>query len=313
MVDFIVDGHSDILLNHLRDANYDFKKNTDFHIDLPKLKKGGVGLEIFAICSTLTGSKALKKTIQLLDRFNQLEDRIEEIELVKRYSDIDKAIKHNKIAVVLAVEGADGIFDLSALRIFHKLGIRLITLTWNNSNHIAGGISDIKSNRGLTRFGHKFIEEMNRLGIIIDVSHLNPASFWDVVESSDSPIVASHSNVKRLCDHPRNLTDDQIRVLAEKEGLIGINFCPEFLKNNGESEIRDIVEHIKYIKELVGIEHIGLGTDYDGISETPKKLDDISMLPVLINQLNLHNFTDEEIAKITRDNWLTLLKSVLKE
>ena len=187
----------------------------------------------------------------------------------------------------------------------------MITLTWNYRNYIADGLDEIEANGGVTKFGKKFIEEMDDLGIVIDLAHLVPASFWDVIEYSNNPVVSSHSNVKNLCNHKRNLDDEQIKAIAQTGGLIGINFCPEFIKNNDEVKIDDLIEHINYIKNLVGIEYIGLGTDYDGITETPKKLENISKLPNLIKELKKDNFTSNEIEKIINKNWLRVFKNVL--
>ena len=311
MREFIVDGHSDILLNYLRDKKYDFKNHTDFQVDLPKLKEGNIGLEVFAVCSALKGDKALKKSLKLVDKFNCLIKNNPEIELAKNYKDIKKIVSEDKIAAILAIEGADGISDLSILRVFYKLGVRMITLTWNYRNDIADGIDEIEENRGVTKYGKKFIEEMNRLGMIIDLSHLTPASFWDTIKYSKGPLVASHSNVKNICNHKRNLSDKQIKAIADRNGLIGINFCPEFIKSSNKVQIKDIVDHIKYLKDFVGIDHIALGTDYDGISETPENLDNISKIPDLVKELKKNEFNSEEIAKITRDNWLRIFKNVL--
>ncbi|MGM0410574.1 MAG: dipeptidase [Bacillota bacterium] len=311
MRDYIIDGHSDVLLNYLRDKNYKFNKNTNFHCDLHKIKKGKIGLEVFAACSCLKGKDALVKTLNLIDKFNYLVEKNSEVELAKEYEDISKITSKDKIVALLAIEGADGILDLSILRIFYKLGVRLITLCWNHRNHIAEGINEIRANGGVTEFGRKFIKEMNNLGMIIDLSHLTPRSFWDVIEITKGPVVASHSNVKRLCNHKRNLNDKQIKAIAEKNGLIGINFSPEFIKESSKVRIEDIVEHIKYIKNLVGIDYIALGTDYDGISETPDKLDNIGDLPNLFKVLEKNNFKEEEIVKIKRDNWLRVFREIL--
>ena len=312
MNDFIVDGHCDVLLNYLRDENYNFKNNTKFQVDLEKMKKGNVSLEVFAACPSIRGDRALKKTIKLIDKFNYLIENNKEIELVKNLNQINEVINSNKIAAVLAVEGADGISNLSTLRVFYELGVRMITLTWNYRNYIADGLDEIEADGGVTKFGKRFIEEMDKLGMVIDLSHLTPASFWDVIKYSDKPLVASHSNVKKICNHKRNLDDEQIKAIAKTNGLIGINFCPEFIKNNNEVTIIDLIEHINYIKNLVGIDYIGLGTDYDGITETPKNLENISKLPNLIKELRRQNFSNNEIEKIINKNWLRVFKNVLK-
>jgi len=152
---------------------------------------------------------------------------------------------------------------------------------------------------------------MDRLGIIIDVSHLAPASFWDVIKYSNKSVVASHSNAYSVCGHPRNLNDEQLYALAEKGGLTGINFCPAFLNNSGNADINDLIKHIYYIKENIGIKYIGFGTDFDGINVTPEGLSDISYLPKLRNVLLENNFSKEEINDIFMNNWLRVFKNVL--
>jgi len=268
-------------------------------------------LEVFAACPSIRGDKALKKTIKIIDKFNYLLKNTEEVELAKDYKEIEDVISSNKIAAILAIEGADGISNLSTLRVFYELGVRMITLTWNYRNYIADGLNEIEANGGVTKFGKKFIKEMDNLGMVIDLSHLTPSSFWDVIEYSSNPVVASHSNVKNICNHKRNLDDKQIKAIAQSGGLVGINFCPEFIKDNKKVKIDDIIEHINYIKNLVGIDFVGLGTDYDGITETPESLENISKLQNLIKGLKNADFSEEEIEKIINKNWLRVFKNVL--
>ena len=312
MDDFIVDGHNDALLNYYRGDDYQFSKtNPEFHLDLPALKKGNVGLEVFAVCTAHTDYNPVKMTLQMIDRFWQIIDECEDMEIVKEFKDIDNIRKDNKIGGMLAIEGAESVFDLTALRNFYRLGVRLITLAWNKRNQLAEGIGELKADGGVTELGREVIEEMNQLGMVIDVSHLTPNSFWDVIEYTSQPVVASHSNAKKICNHPRNLNDKQIVALAKNGGLMGINFCPNFLNDDGEADISDIIKHIQYIKELVGIEYIGLGTDYDGIVNPPIGLERVSKLPVLKESLKTAGFTQEEINKLFRDNWINLFKKVL--
>ena len=152
---------------------------------------------------------------------------------------------------------------------------------------------------------------MNQLGIIVDVSHLCSASFWDVIEICNKPIVASHSNAKAICNHPRNLTDKQIKAIAHKNGLIGINFYPHFLNNSKNANVNDIIKHIDYIKQLVGINYIGLGTDYDGITNTPRDFDNISKIPLLQKHLLKHGYNVNQINKILQKNWLRVYHDIL--
>jgi len=316
MKDYIIDGHADTILNFFNKENYVFDKiNPDSHIDLPRLKEADIAIETFALCveDEYIKKSPIKRTIQLMDRLIYLNNKYNELVLIKSYKDIDEILNKNKIGAIMAIEGAYGVFDLSALRIFYQLGLRLITLTWNYSNHLATGIGEDKGNKGITEMGKSFIAEMNRLGIIIDVSHISPGSFWDVIKYSKKPIVASHSNVKNICNHPRNLNDDQIIAIANSGGIIGINFYPKFLSNSTRADIFDIIKHINYIKELVGIEYIGFGTDYDGIDYTPEGMEDISSMKNLKKILLENNFKMSEINKLFHGNWLRVFKEVFDD
>ncbi len=307
-------GHVDTLLNFYRSDNYDFLiKNESFHLDLPRLKKAGPGVVVFAVYVEAEHKPyfALERTIQLIDRFYRLLDETDDLVLVEDYSDIENIVAEKKIAGMLALEGAEGVFDLSALHTFYHLGVRMISLTWNQRNRFADGVGELEANGGLTAAGRELIKEMDRLGLAVDLSHIAPAGFNDVIDISSYPVAASHSNARAVCDHPRNLSDDQLFAIAEKNGLIGLNFCPEFLNKSGKAEIKDVIKHINYIRDLIGIDYIGLGTDYDGITKTPKKLEDISKLPLLKEALLSEGYQEKEIGKIFYYNWLNFFKEVL--
>ncbi len=310
---FIIDGHIDTVLN-MFDSNYNFTSyNPDFHVDLPRLKKMKIGIEIFAVYveEKYKPYYAVERTIQLIDKFYQLLDSSNEIEIIKDYEDINRLSNSNKIGAILAIEGGDGVFDLSALRTFYKLGVRLITLTWNNRNHIADGVSESQTGGGLTKYGKNMVREMNKIGMIVDVSHISPGGFWDTIKICNKCPVASHSNAKTICNVPRNLADEQIIALAEKDGIIGINFCPSFLNKSGNADIKDVIKHINYIKGLVGIDYIGLGTDFDGIKNTPTGLNDISDIFKLKKELKKNGFSAKDIAKLFQKNWLRIFKEVI--
>jgi len=164
---------------------------------------------------------------------------------------------------------------------------------------------------GLSRFGLEVVEEMNRLGMLIDVSHLNEPGFWDVIEASSSPVIASHSNAKALCDHPRNLTDEQIRAIADGGGVIGVNFCTAFLTSSGAATLDDVLNHIDYLVKVGGIETVGLGSDFDGITETPIGLENCSRTLILADGLNGRGYSVDAIEKIMGGNLLRLCANVL--
>ncbi|MFW6238641.1 MAG: dipeptidase, partial [Halanaerobiales bacterium] len=213
--------------------------------------------------------------------------------------------------IILGLEGGNSILNLSTLNVFYRMGVRLLSLTWNHNNHLAGGILPRKKDMGLSKMGKEVIELMNRLGIIIDVSHLGRRSFYDVLKVSTGPLVASHANAYQICSHPRNLTDHQITALAKRKGLIGVNFYPPFLNNSQNAKIIDVIRHIDYIRELVGEKYIGLGSDFDGIDCTPENLYDISTVPELFSTLSERNYSDRQIDMLGQDNWLRVCKSIL--
>lgn len=306
--------HIDTLMNKYKDNDYDFNKNNEkFQVDLKKLKNSNVQIILFAIFAKenyLPDGNGLRETIQMIDDFHQLINRTEELEIATNYNDIKNIHGEGKIAALLTIEGAKSVFNISALRNFHRLGVKLITLTWNHKNHIGSGISE-STNSGLTKTGKIFIKEMNKLNIIIDLSHLNPAGFWDVNELNEYPLVATHSNAKSICNHPRNLSDKQIKAIADSNGIIGINFCPSFLTNKEKATIEDVFKHIDYIKKLVGVEYVGLGTDYDGISKTPEGLEHIGKLNNLLQMMRDKGYSEQEIAAISYNNIDRVLKMSL--
>ena len=305
-------GHIDTLMNYDRKKDYNFFSNEDFHVDIVKMKKANVKLAVFAVFveSKYKPFFALQRTIQLIDRFHNLIESSEELELVEGPKDIERILESNKIGVLLALEGGEGIFDESALRIFYRLGVRMISLTWNQRNQFADGIAELETNGGLTLLGKKIIREMEDRGIILDVSHIAPAGFWDIVKIARKPFLASHSNVMSICSHRRNLDDEQIKAIARNGGLIGINFEPEFLANNKKADISDVIRHIDYIRKLVGIESVVLGTDYDGIETTPIGLEDLGKLDNLKKELLKKSYSMEEIEKISLKNWLDFFQKI---
>ena len=163
---------------------------------------------------------------------------------------------------------------------------------------------------GLTNFGKEVVREMNRLGMLIDVSHLNEAGFWDVLSLSTKPLVASHSCCRSLCNHPRNLTNSQLKALQENGGVIGINFYPNFL-GSGELTIENVIEHIEYAAEIAGIDHVGLGSDFDGIDTVPKGLENAAKLPTLTELLLKRGWKDSELIKVLGGNFIRVLDQVL--
>ncbi len=186
-----------------------------------------------------------------------------------------------------------------------------MTLTWNQRNAIADGIDYPDSKRGLTSFGKKVVNEMNHLGMIIDVSHLSEYSFWGVIRATCQPVIASHSNCYQLCPHPRNLKDNQIKAIAENGGLICVNYVPDFLiKEKGKATIDDVIAHIDYLVNLVGVEFVGLGSDFDGCRILPEGLEGVDKVFRIGEKLAQNGYSQNDINKIMGKNFLHLFKQV---
>lgn len=330
----IVDMHCDTIsvLLHKENKNENISLlNNDLSIDLLKMKKGDYLLQNFAcfVHRESTPSPELK-AMQLIDLYYRLmEENKDIIAPVLKYDDILENEKKHKLSALLTLEEGGVVFDdLAMLRNYYRLGVRMITLTWNFYNGIAyPNVNSSRNNdllnvtklpntkEGLTVFGIKYIQEMEKLGIIIDVSHLSDAGFYDVLKYTTKPFVASHSNARSVCNVARNMSDDMILQLAKRKGVMGINFCGDFLIETKEgyakSCVKDMVKHIKYIYDLAGIDVIGLGTDFDGIDRN-LEIDDASMMPMLVDALFEEGFTQEEVEKICYKNVLRVYKEILK-
>ena len=213
----------------------------------------------------------------------------------------------------MSIEGGEGIYSLAHLRNFYRLGVRIIALTWNFSNHIASGALETDETRGLTEFGKLVVAEMNRLGIFADVSHLNDKSFYDVAEYSNKPIIASHSNAravcrsKAVCPVERNLTDDQFEIIKKSGGCVGINFCPDFLNESGKADIEDIIRHIEHFMSLGGEDNVGIGADFDGIDSTPDGINGVEDIYKIFDRLLQKGYTENQIEKISHKNFERIL------
>ena len=312
----IFDGHCDTILEIIKHKRSLADKTCNGHLDIPRLREGGVDIQVFAIFveDNYRPSNLLKRTLQLLDYFLvEIEKNQDAISLVVNYDQIKKVNKIGKIAAILAIEGGESLEgDLAVLKVLYRSGVRLLTLTWNYRNEIADGLYESRTGGGLTEFGIKIIEEMNKLGMIIDVSHLSEAGFWDVIKFSKSPIIASHSNCFNVCSHWRNLKDEQIKAVADKNGVIGITYVPAFLtKDERKAIIEDVVRHIDYIVKKVGIDYVGLGSDFDGVENLPLDLEGIEKIPNITAELLKQGYKEEYIRKILGGNFLRVFKEVV--
>ena len=316
----IIDMHCDTLLRCLGGESLAAMKGS--HIDLNKLKDGGSLVQCLALFITTNGDQAHyglgdKTAYQvyqaMLEVFHsQIAENRDRIKQIFNSSEIESGIGGDKLMALLTVEDAAPLEGkLERIKEFYDDGVRMMSLTWNYENCLAWPNSSdpLENNtKGLKPFGFSAVERMNDLGMIVDVSHLSDKGFWDVASVSEKPFIASHSCVRNLCSHQRNLTDDQLRALAEHGGIVGINFCGEFLEDGNRltSSIRSVLQHMQYIKNVAGAETLAWGSDYDGIGET-LEWQDFSGMPVLIDAMS-SCFTDDEIEKICYKNFIRVLK-----
>lgn len=263
----VVDFHCDVLCKLLLDEDLNFQGSKAGRLDVTyeRLKAAGTVLQTFAIYIPQSMNGRLEPVLESVDRFHQKVLSCEDMIWVRTAQDLDDCIRDGKIGALLSLEGVDGLQgQMSLLRIMHRLGIRAAGMTWNHANWAADGAMEPRGG-GLTIKGRMFVEECDKLDILLDVSHLCERAFWEVAELSQRPIIASHSNARSICDHPRNLTDAQIEKLIAKQGLIGVTFVPWFVSNAEVVVIDDLLRHIEHICELGGESHIMLGSDFDGI------------------------------------------------
>lgn len=314
---FICDCHCDTL-TELYNKNASLYENEQ-HFDIKRQIALGGGLQFCAIyvpTEVFRYQGGLRYTLCLLDKYNQEIKKLHEngidVLQVRTAEDAGNVLKH-KAATLLAIEEGGAIDgSLEALRCLYELGVRAMTLTWSNRNDIADGINEEATGSGLTHFGKQVVAEMNRLGMLVDVSHISTAGFWSVIETSTKPIIATHSNAKSLCSHPRNLNDEQIKALALNGGLAGITFAGQFLEEDWHNAcIESVYKHIDYMLNLIGNDdHIGFGSDFDGISHPPYNIQGVQDYKPLIEYLSKY-YNDETINKITHQNVINLLQKVL--
>ncbi len=363
----IIDTHADTPQRFL-DENFDIGQNTpvsEGHIDLGKIKQGNLGAEFFSIWvePEFKGHYA-KRAMDLIDSvYHQAAQHPDKMTMAFTANDIVRAHQQHKFAALMGIEGGHAIEnDLHLLRDFYRLGVRYMTLTWSNTNEWAdssGDIPDVPHHNGMTNFGKEVVREMNRLGMIVDISHVSDATFYQAVSTSQAPVIASHSSARALTDHPRNMTDDMLRAVAKNGGVVMVNFYsafidenyrktsldPEKIKQRDEEvdafkkahahpdgspvtydeyaplekkwaaqfprpPLKSLINHIDHIAKVAGIDHVGLGSDFDGVTSLPEGIDSVADLPKITQALLERGYTAEQIHKILGGNFLRAMREV---
>ena len=352
-----VDGHNDTAQRILNEKTDIGKRLPDGTVDLPRLREGGVHVPFFALWvpTYYQGSEAVRRTLDLRDAMQSVFDKYpDQIELAVSARDIERIVAQKKIAAVLTAEGGHQIDDdLGVLRMYRRMGILSMTLTHFRNNHWADSSTAAPEHNGLTDFGKQVVREMNRIGMIVDISHVSDKTFYDVLEVTTKPVIASHSSCFVYSDIPRNMHDDMFRALAKNGGVVGVNFGSSFLNqqdaealkkmiaqrnaaeptatgaeldayaakdyfaNNeghpavGHASVEDAAECIDHIVKIAGIDHVGIGSDFDGIPSVPAGLEDMSKMPNLTAALLKRGYTEEDIKKIMGGNFLRVLRDVV--
>jgi membrane dipeptidase len=317
----VIDGHCDTLLR-LRAAEeerppYMPKPDVDRgHVNLERLVAGGVTAQNFAcfVRPRPGPAHATHDTLQLIDVFYRYQEaHADQLCLATSAADVERAKAEGKVAGILSMEGAEGLEgDLHVLRMMYRLGVRWIGLTWSLRNEVADGVADVRTNGGLSTFGVQLVGEMNRLGMVVDIAHLAPAGVKDVFEVCEAPVVASHANAHALCPVARNLTDAQLEGVARSGGVVGAVFVPGFITDGGEqATLEMLLDHVDHMVAVMGIDHVGLGSDFDGFGGNPPVgLEDVSAMPNVTAGLLGRGYPAEDVRKILGGNWLRVLRVV---
>jgi len=349
-----IDSHIDTVQRVLV-MGEDLGKRWDVgHVDLPRLREGGTHAPFFALWVPVyfPGAEAVRRTLDLRDAMQwMLDAHPDQMELATTAADIRRIVKRRKIAVFLTVEGGHTIDDdLRVLRMYYQLGIRSMTLTHSRNNNWADSATDKPAHNGLTDFGKEVVREMNRLGMLVDVSHVADKTFYDTLAVTTKPVIVSHSSMRALSDVPRNISDEMLWALAKNGGVVGISFGEGFvnpadaeaLRSAIETEttaplmtgralddyaaedvrklfgtrvkvaatVEDVANHIDHAVKIAGIDHVGIGSDYDGVSGPPNGLDDVSRMPALIDVLLERGYAERDVKKILGENYLRVICEV---
>jgi len=352
-----VDGHNDTV-QRIMFENVDIgNRLPDGAIDIPRLQEGGIHVPFFALWvpTYYKGSEAVRRTLDFRDAMQRVLDKYpDRIELATSAHDIERIVGQKKIAAVLTVEGGHQIDnDLAVLRIYRRMGILSMTLTHFRSNDWADSSTGRPEHNGLTEFGKQVVREMNAIGMIVDISHVSDKTFYDVVQVTTKPVIASHSSCRSFSDVPRNMSDDMLRALAKNGGVVGVNFGAAFLNQKDAEELKQAISHenalepnlagaeldqfaakegaesgeshphlgnatvedaaecIDHIVKVAGIEHVGIGSDFDGTEIVPRGLEDVSKMPNLTEALLKRGYSEGDIKKIMGGNFLRVVREVV--
>lgn len=349
----VVDTHNDIL-SFMYDEDYDVGESSvgKYHTDIARMKEGGLTAEFFSVYvdrSYAEKGGAARRAMDLIDRvYRAAERHPNELMLAYSSEDIRRAKKQGRIAALMGIEGGHAIEDsLEALRDFYRLGVRYMTLTHNNTNNWADSCCDKATHNGLSNFGKEVVREMNRTGMLVDISHVSDKTMSDVLDVSTAPVIASHSSARALADRPRNIPDELLKRIAKNGGVVMVNFYPAFISMDyyNADRARDerlksrrdalraqykddakrlevelkkltdadpipkvplsvLIDHFDHVAKVAGIDHVGIGSDFDGVPDLPAGMEDIAHLPAITYELLRRGYSEADVRKVLGENFL---------
>ena len=315
----LIDGHNDLpwAIRQSETApldvgTYDITGHPTGHTDLERLREGMVGAQFWSVYipSDYADSGFARVQLEQIDIARQVISRYAgHFEMAAGASDIERIFSNGRIASMLGVEGGHAIENsMGALRAYYDLGVRYMTLTHGLTIDWADSGTDDTRHDGLTRFGEEVVREMNRLGMLVDLSHTSPATMSDALNVTEAPVIFSHSSARGVRDHPRNVPDSILQRLPENGGVVMVTFVPQFLVAEGDATLNDVADHIDHVRRLASVDNVGIGSDYDGITSVPVGLEDVSTFPALFAELARRGWTEEDLRKLAGENVLRAMR-----
>jgi membrane dipeptidase len=319
-MDLVVDGHNDLpwALRLLAGpdpaaavAASDLTRLPSLHTDLPRLRAGGVGVQFWSVYVPSTVADPVAAVFEQVELVHLLTERyLDDLTLATTAGDAEAAVVAGRIASLLGAEGGHCIGgSLGVLRALRRLGVRYLTLTHNENTEWADAATDKPAHGGLTAFGREVVRTMNEIGMLVDLSHVAPTTMRDALDTTSAPVIFSHSSCRAVTDHPRNVPDDVLAALPGNGGVCMITFVPKFVTDEPEATLTDVVKHVEHAREVAGIDHIGIGGDFDGTPDVTVGLEDVSRYPALFAELRERGWSDDDCARLAGLNALRVLRA----